>query len=85
MNRLSPEETRTIEAKLRAAGAVLPCPGCGRSERRVLDGYIIEYTQSQLRNMVISGDNRMSCVATVCLSCGYLAEHVLDVLRYGGV
>jgi hypothetical protein len=30
--------------------------------------------------MVISGDNRVVCAATVCGGCGYLAQHVMPVL-----
>jgi hypothetical protein len=80
MSRLSEERTRTIESKLRAAGASLPCPRCGLADSTVLDGYLIEQAQSQLRNLVISGDNRVSCVATVCRGCGYLAQHLIDLL-----
>jgi hypothetical protein len=84
VSRLSEERLGTIEAALREAGAVLPCPRCGGSDVVVNDGYIVEYTQSQLRNMVIGGDNRISCIGTVCTRCGYLAHHVIDILG-GGV
>jgi len=62
------------------AGAHLPCPRCGHADAALLDGYFLLHLQSQLRNEVISGDNRVPCVATVCRWCGYLAQHVLDVL-----
>lgn len=81
MSRLSTDQIRRIEARLEEAGAVLPCPSCGSAQRTVLDGYLIGYVQSQGRNMVISGDNSILCTATVCTQCGYLAQHVLDVLE----
>lgn len=79
--RLSPERRREIRTALDAATATLPCPRCGHESYDVLDGYLVENTQSQLRNLVISGDNRLTCVATVCACCGHLAQHVLDVLQ----
>lgn len=81
MERLSEEQTRDIGSRLQRAGATLPCPRCGASESAVADGYILEYLQSQLRNMTISSDNRVACVATVCNSCGYLAQHLLRALN----
>jgi ribosomal protein S27AE len=80
MRGLSEEQRRGIERALRQAGADLPCPRCGHDEAVTLDGYLLESRQSQLRNLVISGDNRLACVATVCARCGYLAQHVLDAL-----
>jgi hypothetical protein len=60
---------------------VRTCPVRGAATRTPhLDGYFLLHLQSQLRNEVISGDNRVPCVATVCRGCGYLAQHVLDVL-----
>jgi hypothetical protein len=81
VSRLSLEQTQKIESRLREAGAVLPCPRCGRTNSTVFDGFIMEYAQSQLRNMVISGDNRVVWAATVCGGCGYLAQHVMPVLE----
>lgn len=80
MSRLTGDQRQTIESTLREAGASLPCPRCGRDDITVLDGYIVEHAQSELRNVVIGGNNRVSCVATVCRGCGYLAQHALDVL-----
>jgi hypothetical protein len=79
--RLSPDEQRGIAQALESVGATLPCPRCGYEAWKVLDGYLLENTQSQLRNLVISGDNRLVCVATVCGRCGCLTQHVMDVLQ----
>lgn len=84
MSRLSEEQTRTIRSMLHKAGAELPCPRCGCAESPVLDGYIVEYAQPHLSNVVIGGSNRVSCVATVCSRCGYLALHMIDALRKPG-
>ncbi len=83
-SRLSTDQQRGIAEALEAAGATLPCSRCDHQSYRVLDGFLLENAQSQLRNQVISGDNRVPCVATVCQRCGCLTQHVMDVL-YGGV
>lgn len=80
MNRLTEEKRAVLAAALEGAGATLPCPRCGCSNTNVADGYIVEHTQGQLRNIVISGDNSLACMATICGTCGYVAEHVLKVL-----
>jgi ribosomal protein S27AE len=80
MSRLTEQQRHTITSSLEAVGATLACPRCGQSEFTVLDGYIMEHAQSQTRNLVFSGDNRVTCVAAVCGRCGYLAQHLMDVL-----
>lgn len=77
--KLSDAERQRIMRTLDDAGAVLPCHRCGHEGYAVLDGYLIENTQTQLRNLVISGDNRLPCVATVCARCGCLTQHVMNV------
>jgi hypothetical protein len=80
---LTSDERQRIAGALERAGATHPCPRCGNETSTVLDGFLLQNTQSQLRNLVISGDNRLVCVATVCSRCGCLTQHVMDVL-YGG-
>ena len=83
MSRLSADQRGMIESQLNGAGASLPCPRCGHERHSLLDGYVLENLQSQLRNLVFSSDNRVACVATVCDRCGYLSQHVIDVLGGG--
>ena len=78
MTTLPEEQKREIMATLLEAGAILPCPRCGQERFEVLDGYIVEFTQSQLRNMVVGSNNRYATVATVCSRCGFLAQHALQ-------
>jgi predicted nucleic-acid-binding Zn-ribbon protein len=69
-----------IVETLIAAGAKLPCPRCGEERFELLDGYILEFTQNQLRNMVVGSHNRYATVATVCSRCGFVAQHALKTL-----
>lgn len=80
MTTFGEEQKRDIMARLREAGATLPCPRCGETRFELLDGYIMEFTQSQLRNMVVGSNNRYSTVAVVCGRCGFLAQHALASL-----
>lgn len=81
--KLSQDQQEDIREALAAAEAALPCSRCGHRSYTILDGFLLENAQSQLQNLVISGDNRVACVATVCERCGCLTQHVMDVL-YGG-
>jgi predicted nucleic-acid-binding Zn-ribbon protein len=80
MSGLSVEQRRAVTATLLEAGATRPCPRCGGENFELLDGYIMEFTQSQLRNMVVGSHNRFVTVASVCEQCGFLAQHALDSL-----
>jgi ribosomal protein S27AE len=80
MTGLSLDQKRAITANLLEAGATRPCPRCGGEEFELLDGYIMEFTQSQLRNMVVGSQNRFTTVASVCGRCGFLAQHALPQL-----
>ena len=80
MTSLSEERKREITAALRDRGVTLSCPCCGSERLDLLDGYIMEFTQSQLRNMVVGSANRFVTVASVCGRCGFLAQHALEPL-----
>jgi predicted nucleic-acid-binding Zn-ribbon protein len=80
MSGLSVDQKRTITAALLEAGATRPCPRCGSEHFKLLDGYVMEFTQTQLRNMVVGSHNRFVTVASMCTQCGFLAQHALESL-----
>ena len=80
MSGLSVEQKRNITATLLEAGATQPCPRCGGEHFELLDGYIMEFTQNQLRSMVVGSHNRFATVAAACRQCGFLAQHSLQSL-----
>jgi len=80
MSALSGDQKREMLAALRERGAVLPCPRCGSERFELADGYIMEFKQSQVRNMVVGSLNRFVTVASVCGGCGFLAQHALEPL-----
>ena len=62
---------------LTRAGADRPCPRCGHEDFQLLDGYISLPVQARI------GDGpsaSVPAVATVCDRCGYLSQHVANVL-----
>jgi hypothetical protein len=81
MARLAEELRDSISADLESRGATRPCARCGHDHVTFLDGYSIEFVQTQTRNMVVGGDNRVTCVATVCDRCGAFSQHILEVLQ----
>ncbi len=69
-------QQRLIDA-LTAAGADRPCPRCGHEDFQLLDGYMGNPLQAKL------GEGPAASVATVgavCERCGFLAQHVVNVL-----
>ncbi len=74
------ERKREIESALRDRGATMPCPRCFGESFTLLDGYLLEFQQVQLRNMVVGSNNRFASVASICDRCGFVAQHALDVL-----
>lgn len=81
MTVLSEEQKRRVTHALDAAGSTLPCPRCGHQSFSLVDGYVIEFVQSQLRNMVVGGSNRLPSVVVTCDRCGFLAQHALESLN----
>jgi ribosomal protein S27AE len=67
--------------EVESAGALSPCPRCGHERFTLVDGYFLEHLQKQLRNVVISGDNRFASIALTCDRCGFIAQHALGVLQ----
>jgi predicted RNA-binding Zn-ribbon protein involved in translation (DUF1610 family) len=80
MTSLTEDEKKNALAALEKAGARLPCPRCGSEHISLLDGLVMEFLQSQQRNMVVGSGNRYVCAATVCERCGFLSQHSLSVL-----
>ena len=79
MKTLTAEQKEEITSALRRAGASLSCPRCGHDSFTLLDGYLTDPIQWQLKNIVI-GNNHFWCAATTCDRCGYLAQHSLQTL-----
>jgi predicted RNA-binding Zn-ribbon protein involved in translation (DUF1610 family) len=75
MTGLSAEQRQHITAVLQEAGAVLPCPRCGNAGFTLMDGYVLEFRQSQLRNMVVGSGNRLPSVVMTCDRCGFISQH----------
>jgi hypothetical protein len=80
MKRLTGTQKAIIETALRHAGAVSPCPRCGHEVASIADGYMIEFLQAQLRNIVVGGNNRLPCAVSTCDRCGFLSMHALAAL-----
>lgn len=66
-----------ITDSLNGAGATLPCPRCGHTDFTLLDGYVIENLQSQIRNVVIGSNNRLVTAVMVCSGCGFMSWHAM--------
>ena len=47
----------------------------------LMSASIPQHRQKQLKNVVISGDNRHPTVAVTCTRCGFLAQHDLTTLQ----
>jgi ribosomal protein L37E len=69
-------QQRLIEA-LTGAGADRPCPRCGHEDFQLLDGYIGLAVQAKLGEGP-SGSH--TTIGTVCERCGYLSQHLVNVL-----
>lgn len=69
-------QQRLIDA-LTAAGADRPCPRCGHEDFQLLDGYIGLPVQAKLNE---GPAGSVTTIATVCERCGFLAQHVVNVL-----
>ena len=69
-------QQKLIEALVKA-GADRPCPRCGHPDFNLLDGYVGQPLQAKLAE---GPSSSISTVATICERCGYLSQHVLNVL-----
>ena len=69
-------QQRLIEA-LNRAGADRACPRCGHEDFQLLDGYLSLPIQARLGDGPVAS---VPTVATVCERCGYLSQHVVNVL-----
>lgn len=69
-------QERLIDA-LTAAGADRPCPRCGHEDFQLLDGYIGLPVQAKLNE---GPAGSVTAIATVCERCGFLAQHLVNVL-----
>lgn len=84
MMALTASEKRRITQALQEAGSTLPCPRCGHSSFSLLDGFVLDFVQSGLRNMVVGRNNGLASVVTTCDRCGFMAQHALSTLDRGG-
>ena len=69
-------QQKLIEA-LDRVGADRPCPRCGHEDSQLLDGYVSLPVQARLGDGPVAS---VPTVATVCERCGYLSQHVVNVL-----
>lgn len=76
---MSAEEKRKIIAALEERGATLPCPRCGNNAFTLLDGYLNQTIQKELKGIVIGGPSVPTIVIT-CKRCGFLSQHALGIL-----
>lgn len=69
-------QQKLIEA-LQRTGADRACPRCGHDDFQLLDGYISLPVQARLGDGPVAS---VPTVATVCERCGYLSQHLVNVL-----
>ena len=69
-------QQKLIDA-LNRAGADRPCPRCGNEDLQLLDGYVSLPVQARLGDGPVAS---VPTVATVCERCGFLSQHVVNVL-----
>ena len=69
-------QQKLIDALTRS-GADKGCPRCGQDDFQLLDGYISLPVQARLGDGPVTS---IPTVATVCERCGYLSQHVVNVL-----
>ena len=69
-------QQKLIDALTRAS-ADRPCPRCGHEDFQLLDGYVSLPVQARLGDGPVAS---VPTVATVCDRCGYLSQHVVNVL-----
>ncbi len=72
-----PDWQQKLIETLNRAGADRPCPRCGHEDFQLLDGYVSLPVQSRLGDGPVAS---VPTVATVCERCGYLSQHVVNVL-----
>ena len=69
-------QQKLIDALTRA-NADRPCPRCGHDDFQLLDGYVSLAVQARLGDGPVAS---VPTVATVCERCGFLSQHVVNVL-----
>ena len=69
-------QQKLIDALTRAS-ADKPCPRCGHDDFQLLDGYVSLPVQARLGDGPVAS---VPTVATVCDRCGFLSQHVVNVL-----
>lgn len=79
MKKLSEDEKKKIITALNDRGATLPCPRCNNNNFTLLDGYLNQTIQTELKGLVIGGPSIPS-VVVACNRCGFLSQHALGVL-----
>lgn len=72
-----PDWQQRIFDALTAAGADGPCPRCGHETAMLQDGFIELPLLARLREGPVGS---VSVVATICERCGFLSQHVANVL-----
>lgn len=73
------EQKQRIIKALEEHGAVLPCPRCGNNSFTLLDGYVNQPVQAELKDVVIGGPS-IPTIVVACDRCGFLIHHALGKL-----
>lgn len=79
MEKLSKKAKEEIIAALKERGATRPCPRCGNDQFTLIDGYVNQVLQKELKRIVISGESVPS-VVVACNRCGFMSQHAIGVL-----
>ena len=69
-------QQKLIDA-LQRTGADRACPRCGHADFQLLDGYISLPVQARLGDGPVAS---VPTIATVCERCGFLSQHLVNVL-----
>lgn len=76
---LTAEQRKEVADALQKRGVIQPCPRCGKSGFQVVDGYLSNVLQFDLKNLRLAG-RTLPCAVVACVNCGYLMQHILGAL-----
>ena len=72
-------DKKEIIKRLEERNAKLPCPRCGNQKFILLDGFINEAIQQDIKKITLGGI-MLPAIGTVCDNCGFISYHALGVL-----
>jgi hypothetical protein len=71
-----------FKAALTKAGADTPCARCGKSSYEILHGFFRHPLHERFDEGAVSAGDVITAVL-VCKNCGWMAEHVLQMIGLG--